>query len=454
MSAPKAAVDPVPNVPLTPPSRWVWSLGTLGVHIFYRVDRTGDALPAGPLLLVANHPNSLLDPALIQATAGRPVRFLAKSTLCAGHLLSPLVRRAGAIPVYRRIDPGVDTSRNVQMFATVLMALAHGEAVCLFPEGISHARGRLEPLRTGAARMVLESGSRGTSVTIIPVGLNFERFTRFRSRVQAVFGRPFDAEDLRGLHETDPTAAVRELTGRIETKLRRLMVEAEPRHDLRLVERADRLYAAARGAPSDPRERVERRRLIAAGMATLRERNPEKLADIIGRVDQYDASLRRFGLHDRDIDREIPFRVGARFVVREGMLALPLGGLAIATLALFAAPYWVTGWLARQAPDPQLRPTWKVLGGGAIYAAWIGLAAVAAGVSLGPVAGSLTALGMVALALFGMRAIERESQVIRAVRAFFALRQTPSEAQAWLRRERAALAELLDELHQWMGRQL
>lgn len=452
MSAPATGAASAPNAPLTPPSRWVWGLGALGVHVFYRVDRTGQALPAGPLLLVANHPNSLLDPALIQATAGRQVRFLAKSTLCAGHLLSPLVRRAGAIPVYRRIDRGVDTSRNVEMFAAVMTALARNEAVCLFPEGISHARGRLEPLRTGAARMVLESESRGVPVTVIPVGLNFERFTRFRSRVQAVFGRPFDAGDLRALHETDPTAAARELTGRIEAKLRRLMVEAEPRQDLRLVERADRLYAAARGAPPDPRERVERRRLIAAGLTTLRERNPEKLADVIARVNQYEASLRRFGLHDRDIDREIPIRVAARFAVREGLLALPLGGLALTTLALFAVPYWFTGRLAKQAPDPQLRPTWKVLGGGVIYAAWIGMAAAAAGASMGAAAGLLTAAGMIGLALAGMRAIERESQVIRAVRAFFALRQTPNDARAWLRGERAALAELLDELRQWISR--
>ena len=442
MSAPATGDEPAPGTPLTPPSRWIWSLATVGAHIFYRVDRTGPALPDGPLLLVANHPNSLLDPALVQATAGRQVRFLAKSTLCAGHLLSPLIRRSGAIPVYRRIDAGADTSRNNEMFSAVMTALARGEAVCLFPEGISHARGYLEPLRTGAARMVLEGAGRGIPVTIIPIGLNFERFSRFRSRVQAVFGWPFDAEDLRALHGTEPAAAVRELTGRIEARLRRLMVEAEPYRDLRLVERADRLYAAARGAPSDPRERVERRRLIAAGMQTLRERNPEKLAGVVARVNRYDASLRWFGLRDRDIDREIPLRVAARFAMRESLLALPLASLAIATLVLFAVPYWLTGW--------QLRATWQVLGGGLIYIAWIGLAAVAAGVSMGPVAGLLAAFGLIALALAGMRAIERETQIIRAVRAFFALRQTPSDARAWLRSERASLAELLDELRRWI----
>src|SRR5918993_3762278 len=114
----------------------VETLARIVARIFYRVDVIG-AVPAdGPLLLLPNHPNALLDPALVIATARRPVRFLAKSTLFRGPL-APLIRASGAIPVYRRQD-AVDVQRNAESFAAVDAALAHGEAVCLFPEGISH----------------------------------------------------------------------------------------------------------------------------------------------------------------------------------------------------------------------------------------------------------------------------------------------------------------------------
>ena len=179
-----------------PGSPVLWRLAVLGTSIFYRIDRVGPPLPEGPVLLVANHPNTVLDPAVIQGTATRPVRFLAKSTLFERHVLSPFVRRSGAIPVYRRIDPGVDTSRNVETFAAVERALAEGDAICLFPEGISHVSGRLEPLRTGAARMALAAAAAGRPVAIVPVGLNFDRLPMFRSRMTALYGRPFDAGDL------------------------------------------------------------------------------------------------------------------------------------------------------------------------------------------------------------------------------------------------------------------
>ena len=172
-----------PPAPLTPPSRWVWGFGNLAVRVFYRVQRLGHTLPDGALLLVANHPNTLIDPAVIQATAGRRIRFLGKSTLFANHPLSPLIRRSGAIPVYRKMDSGVDTSRNVEMFAAVNAALAAGEAICLFPEGLSHSSGRLEPLPNGSR----PDGARQRRWR--PTGHHRAGRTQFRSRRQVPVAR-------------------------------------------------------------------------------------------------------------------------------------------------------------------------------------------------------------------------------------------------------------------------
>ena len=115
--------------------------------------------------------------------------------------------------------------------------------------------------------MALAAEHDGTSVQLVPIGLNFDRKAMFRSRVTVVFGAPFSGRDLLPTDDDSDAAAVRALTDRIAGHMRRLLVEADPRADAALVDRVDRLYAAARGRPADPADRLARRQTIAAGKA-------------------------------------------------------------------------------------------------------------------------------------------------------------------------------------------
>ena len=327
-----------------PASPFVRFLARAACRLFYRVDCVGTPPASGGALILPNHANALLDPAVIWATAERDVRFLAKSTLFDGPLRF-LVAGSGAIPVYRKLDQGADVSKNAETFAAVDAALAAGDAICIFPEGVSHSTGRLVPLRTGAARMALSAERAGTRVTLVPVGLNFDRKTTFRSRVTVVYGQPFNASDLAdtGVHPD----AVRELTDRIAEHMRGLLIEAELKTDAGLVEQVDRMYAAARGRGLDAGERVERRRIIAAGIERLRAADPQRYDEILLRIHRYQQRLQRFGLRDRHLDWSISTSDAVTFAVREGLLAVVLGPLAIAALILFAVPYHLTGYAAR-----------------------------------------------------------------------------------------------------------
>ena len=427
-------------------SAGVWLAARLIASLFYRVQRTGPPIPGGAVLLVANHPNALLDPALVQTTAGRPVRFLAKSTLFRGHVLGPIIRRSGAIPVYRRIDAGVDPARNVEAFAAVEAVLARGEVVCVFPEGMSHSTGRLEPLRTGAARMTLASLARGTRVTLMPIGLNFHRLVSFRSRATVAYGVPFDCADLAAAYREAPGDAVQALTERIGWHLRELLVEADPRTELQIIDRVERLYSAARGVARTPDATLVRRQLIASGMHHLKARDPDQLRALYDEVNEYDAQLAHFGLRDRDVDRRIDRGTAIRFAVREAVLAVVLAPLALVGLLLFAVPYGVTSVLARQPASLEQRATWNALGGTVIYGAWILGVAVVAGLRSGVPVGVGVFCLLPAVAVASLFAVEREAAMVRIVSAFLALRQTPLVARARLARQRNNIARVLENV--------
>jgi 1-acyl-sn-glycerol-3-phosphate acyltransferase len=427
-----------------------WLVRTIA-RTFYRIERAGGPLPAGPVLLVVNHPNALLDPAVVWATVGREVRFLAKSTLFSRHVMAPLVRRTGAIPVYRRKDEGADVSRNVETFAAVAEALDAGGCVCVFPEGLTHEHGRIQPLRTGAARMALDALRRGVRVAIVPVGLNFEQRTTFRSRVTVWYGRPFDAGDLADLARQDPPAAVRALTDRIAEALRSLVVEADPKADARLIARVDRLYTAARHAPVDPVTRVQRRRVIAQGIDRLRAEDPERLRALMDRLAAYDSRRRRFGLRDRDLDWSVSWRASWRFALRElliGCVLLPLAALGV---LLFGVPYLVTGYIARRfAEDLSTHASVEAIGGGLLYLLWILVLSVVAGHFTTWRVGVAVFVSLPLVALVALAAFEREAAVVRTVLSWLAVQRAPETARRRLARQQTDIAEVLEEVYRWL----
>jgi glycerol-3-phosphate O-acyltransferase/dihydroxyacetone phosphate acyltransferase len=424
-------------------------LARVTCRLFYRVDCVGAPPVSGAALLLPNHANALLDPAVIWATAGRDVRFLAKSTLFDGPL-RPLVAGSGAIPVYRKLDQGVDVSKNTETFAAVDAALATGDAVCIFPEGVSHSTGRLVPLRTGAARMALSAERAGTRIAMVPVGLNFERKTAFRSRVTVVYGQAFACGDL--TNATAHPEAVRELTERIAERMRLLLIEAESKTDAAIVDRVDRMYAAARGRSGDPQERIDRRRIIAAGIERLRAADPRRYDELLLRLRRYQERLERFGLRDRHLDWTVSPGDAARFALREILAALVLMPLAAAALIMFAVPYQLTGYIARRfTREPDVAATAKVVGGFVIYAAWLLVLAGGAWWLAGPRTGLLTGLILPALAVAGLFAIERESAVLDTVRAWFLLTRTKADTRERLRRRRSELADVLDDVNSWLA---
>jgi 1-acyl-sn-glycerol-3-phosphate acyltransferase len=377
-------------------------VASAALRVYYRLQRAGSSVPqTGPVLLVANHPNSLLDPAMVALAARRPVRFLAKAPLFTDPLVGFLVRGAGSIPVYRKADDPSQVGRNEEMFRAVHEALAGGAAVGIFPEGLSHSDPSLAPLKTGAARIALGTlASHGTRVPIVPIGTVFRDKNVFRSEALVTVGRPVAWDDLSPDGAAD-SHAVRELTQRIDRALRDVTVNLERWEDAGLVELAEAIYAAEFGKATDAAEWVARLRTTTETLTQLRKAGDGSVPlakDILrhGRV------LGRLGLRPRDLVDD-PKRPGALWWL---LRRLPLGGaiplvvLAAGTL-VFVVPYRLTGIVEKRArPRDDVRATHKLLAGAIVFPLWIvALAAIVAS-ALGPVAGLLTLLGLPALGLF------------------------------------------------------
>lgn len=377
-------------------------LARLAAAIYYRLNISGTVPSDGPVLLVANHPNSLLDPMLVLAAAHRPVRFLAKAPLFDDPKVGWLVKAFRSIPVYRRHDDPTQVGRNDEMFRAVHAALGAGAAVALFPEGISHSEPSLTPLKTGAARIALGAAPLiGRDFPIVPVGLVFREKDRFRSAALVLVGAPVEWQDVAMRGEAD-VDAVRDLTERITTALRSVTVNLDSWHDAPLVETAVGIWEAGRGAGADGAERIRRRRITTELLASVRAREDVEGLALADDVAQHRRQLDRLGLTPRDLAADV--RGGRAY--RWAVMRLPLvlgAALALVGWLLFLPPYHVTGVVVdRLAPEIDTRSTWKLMLGAVIYAVWVVLLAAVAGVLFGWWTAPVVCLG---LPLIGMASL-------------------------------------------------
>ncbi|MBI1847956.1 MAG: 1-acyl-sn-glycerol-3-phosphate acyltransferase [Candidatus Rokubacteria bacterium] len=341
--------------------------------VFYRrVDVVGvERVPReGPLVVAANHQNALVDPMLVMAALPRRLVPIAKTPLFRHPLIGPFLRLAGAVPVQRPQDLAGAAPDNAAMFAEAARTLAAGGAILIFPEGTSQPEPALMPLRTGAARMLVAAWSaHGARVSLLPVGLVLEAPGSFREgRATVVVGDPVRVADLLA-PGTSPEAAVREITERLATALRRLMVEAGDRETLRLLHLVDEIWRLeSTDAEPGAAGRLARLHRAVRAHERLRAVAPDRIERLRADLERYAADLDALRLSGRALARAYPFRAVLRFALREALSLLAgLPGLAVG-LVIHGAPYQLTALAARAlGPAPDEEATYKIAAGLALY---------------------------------------------------------------------------------------
>lgn len=270
-----------------------------GVY-FRSVEMQGaERIPRGvSLLIVANHVNSVVDPMLLMAFVDGRAHMLAKSTLWSHPVMGPLLVLAGALPVYRQQDAGEDAAKNLGTFARCRQELSRDGSIALFPEGTSHNHPYALPLKTGAARIALETLAHSPSngLCILPVGLVYEAKDRFRSRVLLNVGEPIDPVAEALPFAVDSRDAVRVLTERIALSLETVTTAYATWEEARLLN-----LAAAITGGATLSECFVRSRTFLAAYRELRERDPSSLSDVVRSMEQYEEHLRERSIDDDDV---------------------------------------------------------------------------------------------------------------------------------------------------------
>ncbi|MGA7990816.1 MAG: 1-acyl-sn-glycerol-3-phosphate acyltransferase [Thermoanaerobaculia bacterium] len=432
----------------------VLALVRTAIRLFYRrIEVSGlENLPRdGPVLLVANHSNGLVDPMVVLRALGRPVVFVAKSTLWKVPVLRSFLDLLGCVPVVRRREfpegeKAGGPERNEESLQRLAAVLEAGGCVLIFPEGRSHSDPRLSEIRTGAARILLLSKK---SPVVVPVGLWFTKKEEFRSDVLVKIGTPVPPPP-------DPT--VEAWTQAMGAALEAVTLNADDWKDHEVVAAMEALYGEKIRGDFLEGEEGERgplarslriRQLLVTARASLERTHPGEVALLVRRVRAFDHLLRRISFSSSSLDN--PPNAGTiAWHTLKALAAIALG-FPVAVLGVIAwwVPYRLCGIVANRVPGaPKERDQvalYKLLGGAALFPLFLAFWSATAWHIGGPLA---TALAFALLPFAGISSLfffEYATWRERQARELLALLVAPG-AIARLRAERDALVAVCDRL--------
>lgn len=168
-------------------------------------------MPAtGPVILAVNHSN-ILDGPMVMGVSPRPTHFLIKKEAFIGPL-DPFLIGIGQVKVDRS---GTDRGAITQ----ALDVLKTGGVLGIFPEG-TRGEGDFASLRAGLAYFAVRTGAPVVPVAVLgsseKPGRLIKGLPPLRSRVDVVYGDPFEAGDGSGRRTRK---ALDEATERIQKQL-------------------------------------------------------------------------------------------------------------------------------------------------------------------------------------------------------------------------------------------
>jgi 1-acyl-sn-glycerol-3-phosphate acyltransferase len=402
-----------------------------------------DQPPKGPVLLVANHGGGAADPLVLVHATTRMPRFVARDVIWKFPVTRQVMQGVKAIPIHRREDGAAKMDGNAAAFEEVVQSLADGELVAIFPEGDSIDAPRVDHVRTGAARMLLEAKQQGVGgIRIMPVGLHYRDKGSLRSAVYVEIGRLLDLDALLAeLGATDPGPQDRELVQQVTARIAAALADVSPgfrdwdtAHDL---ETASAI--ALRTIEGDhPGTEVETYAHVAQVARVLAAADDDRLETLRATLKEYEDDLAGLGLDDDDVaghDR-LEGRV-AQGVVQAAVMA----PLAVATLPANAPGILATAAVARLPVAPPTMATLKPVAAIVTFpAGWLWFALRGHQRDPARVVGRLV---LAQAGLVGTLVVaDRATSLVRGGRAAWKSRKLPSEQL--LEHRRALVAAVVE----------
>ena len=230
-----------------------------------------------PTILAPNHQNALMDAMAVIGTTDRQLIFLARADIFKNKVVARILYFLKMLPVYRIRDGFDAVKQNDDTFRDTLRVMKNRNGVVILPEGNHATFRKLRQLKKGICRIAFQTAEASgfdTETNIVPVGLEYSHYWRFRQVLTVVYGHPIHVSEYYDSYRENPNRAIAELRDRLSDDLKKVMVHIEDEENYDAVNEL-RSIVNEKHSDSIKYPKLFRDKQLVSKLNKMRETDPE-----------------------------------------------------------------------------------------------------------------------------------------------------------------------------------
>ena len=266
------------------------------------------------VIFVANHQCTLMDPLVMVVYGHREPAFLARADIFENKHARKFLTGLRMLPIFRKKEAADFVERNKLIFDNCAYLLEHGRSITIFAEGSHLGIRRLRPLKKGFARIAFQAAQNQNfeeDIYVVPVGINFEDYYKFRKKLLINYGKPINIKDYQSAYlEKKPEAALLKIKNDLSDRLKELMIDIESVDYYDTVDALRKISLKSVGEKlganlQDQTESFNVEKKIISSLKAFEINDKPEMAALDAKVLEYTSQMEQLDFKDKLFDEQV-----------------------------------------------------------------------------------------------------------------------------------------------------
>ncbi len=273
----------------------------------------------GPLLVISNHPNTVMDPLMALYRMPKICNLLANYSLFKNPISNAILSFLYCIPIQRVSDVTEGQPlKNEEAFKRCDDHLISDGNIYIAVEGTSYAERHIRELKTGMARIAFSVEAKTDfeiNLRILPIVMTYFEPLKFRQDVVVEVGELISVDDWRVAYESNPRKSIGDFTDSVEQKMKSMTIDCKDAEEDTFLKKLEALLQSDNYL--ETYEHYKRSKTLLTRLHNWQQQDAAEYEQFKSEVEIYFEKLKKLNIEDINVENvkeKLPLSICALLV--------------------------------------------------------------------------------------------------------------------------------------------